>query len=146
MLMSQSKAKTPRHTGSVGDGRSPLFPTEVLADARAYLDMCASDVESTSLILCVYGNGTQREVFQNLKMHKHPKDRLYVMCAPSNLELTKSLVGPESAIPHPMLPDLPLSKGEMIQIFRKFKDKNRAELELQKIKRAWEIKHAKVPK
>ena len=48
-------------------------------------------VERTSLNPRVYGNASQHEVFQNLKTHKHPKGKLYIICAPSLLKMLKIL-------------------------------------------------------
>ena len=136
MLIPQSKTTAPEHTAPrllKNSFDDPLFPLEVVADARAYLDMCASDVESASLILCVYGNPSQQEVFRNLKKHKHPKDRLYVMCSPCNMGTVRDLVGAESAVAHLEYPGNPFMQLLTLP-----------QHELLEAKRAWYSEHVEV--
>ena len=108
----------------------PLFPLEVVSDARAYLDMCASDVDSTSLILCVYGNHSQREAFRNLKTHLHPKDRLYVLGSPGQMGTVRDLVGAGSAVAHHDYPAVPYMQFVMLP-----------KQESLKAKRAWDVEN-----
>lgn len=108
---------------------TPLFTPEVIADAKSYLGMCASEVDNTSLILCVYGNGSQHKAFENLKKKLHPKDRIYFMCSPSRAKDLVNLVGTDSVIFHPSLPGVPikalmLPKEELAEFKRKWDEKH----------------------